>query len=160
MIEPSQALRHRTEAPPAWRSQAPQSQPGGSTHHPGAASPAFRLTGRRILIVEDEALLALDLQFACEDEGAQVIGPAMSLEQAQARLECGTAIDGAILDVNICGRDIYPVAAALRARGVPFVFHTGHGSHARLSEMFPGSITCAKPSSPATLIDKLLRLLG
>jgi CheY-like chemotaxis protein len=125
----------------------------------GAISP-LRLDGRRILIVEDEALLALDLQFACEDDGAEVIGPALSLDQALAKLESNPVIDGAILDVDLCGRDVYPVAVLLRDRGVPFIFHTGHGSRTRLGELFPGSVTCNKPSSPDALIDSLVQLMA
>ena len=132
----------------------------GGAQRRGAAIPGLKLDGRRILIVEDEALLALDLQFACEDEGAEVIGPAMSLDQALAKLESRPAIDGAILDVDLCGRDVYPVAAMLRDRDVPFIFHTGHGSRTRLAELFPGSVTCSKPSSPDTLIHALLLLMA
>ena len=117
-----------------------------------------RLAGKRVLIVEDEALLAMDLQFAFEDEGAEVIGPALSLEHALRAISSAEAIDGAILDVDLAGRDVYPVARKLTERGVPFVFHTGHGSRIKLAEMFPGSITCTKPTLPETLIDTLLRL--
>jgi hypothetical protein len=48
----------------------------------------------------------------------------------------------------------------LRDRGVPFIFHTGHGSQTRLTELFPGSVTCNKPSSPDALIDALLLLMA
>lgn len=115
-----------------------------------------RLLGKRVLIVEDEALLALDLQFAFEDEGAEVLGPALSLERAQQIVET-QEIDLALLDVDIAGREVYPVAGMLLKRGIPFIFHTGHGSREELAELFPGTITCTKPTLPADLIAKLLQ---
>ncbi|MEO6092822.1 MAG: response regulator [Novosphingobium sp.] len=143
----------------SWLPKPEGSEGIGGAQCRGAAPPGLKLEGRRILIVEDEPLLALDLEFSCEDEGAQVIGPAMSLDQALGRLENSPAIDGAILDVDLGGRDVYPVAAMLRARGVPFIFHTGHGSRTRLAELFPGSVTCNKPTSPDALINTLLVLM-
>lgn len=123
----------------------------GSAGHPGE-----RLLGRRVLIVEDEALLALELQFAFEDEGAEVIGPAMSLDRAMT-IAVADEIDLAVLDVDIAGQDVYPVAAILQQRGIPFVFHTAHGSRIELSAMFPGAVTCTKPTMPDTLVLQLLR---
>lgn len=116
-----------------------------------------KLLGLRVLIVEDEALVAIDLQFAFEDAGAQVLGPAMSLGEALAMAEQGE-IDCALLDVDIAGHDVYPVAHVLLRRGIPFVFHTGHGSRRALGEMFPGTITCLKPTLSETLIDMLAGL--
>lgn len=115
-----------------------------------------RLLGMRVLVVEDEALVALDLQFALEDEGAIVIGPALSLPDALELLAREPQIDGAILDVDLAGIEVYPAADLLRTRGIPFVFHTGHGSRASLSERFPGSLTCNKPTLPSALITALL----
>jgi len=116
-----------------------------------------RLLGQRVLIVEDEALLALELQYAFEDEGAEVIGPAMSLDHALT-FAAGAEIDLAVLDVDLAGREVYPVASLLRKRGVPFVFHTGHGSRSELAAMFPGAITCTKPTMPDMLVLQLTRL--
>jgi CheY-like chemotaxis protein len=118
---------------------------------------AGRLFGMRVLVVEDEALVALDLQFALEDEGAIVIGPALSLSDALDLVGREPRIDGAILDVDLAGLEVYPAADMLRARDIPFVFHTGHGSRASLSERFPGSLTCSKPTLPSALITALLQ---
>lgn len=128
--------------------------------HPAAAGgPGERLLGKRVLIVEDEALLALELQFAFEDEGADVLGPAMSLESALTF--AGEAeIDIAVLDVDIAGVEVYPVAAILQQRGIPFIFHTAHGSRVELAALFPGAITCMKPTMPDTLVRQLLRAGG
>ena len=125
--------------------------------HPLDGQSDGRLAGKRVLIVEDEALVALDLQFALEDEGATVLGPALSLPDAIDLITRETDIDGAILDVDLAGLQVFPAADLLRARDVPFVFHTGHGSRASLSELFPGSLTCSKPTLPSTLISALLR---
>lgn len=124
----------------------------GSAGHVGE-----RLLGKRVLIVEDEALLAMELQFAFEDEGAEVVGPAMSLESAMAFAATAEEIDVAVLDVDIAGREVYPVAAVLQQRGIPFIFHTAHGSRMELSAMFPGAATCTKPAMPDTLVIHLQR---
>ncbi len=115
------------------------------------------LRGLRVLIVEDEALVAIDLQYAFEDAGAKVVGPAMSLSYALA-LAGEAEIDCALLDVDIAGQDVYPVAQALQLRGIPFIFHTGHGSRRTHGEMFPGAITCLKPTLSNVLIDLLAAL--
>jgi CheY-like chemotaxis protein len=118
----------------------------------------LRLSGKRILIVEDEALVALDLELAFEDEGAEIVGPALSLGHALDLLEGEQAIAGAVLDVDLGGLDVFPVAEILRERGVPFIFHTGHATRESLELLFPGSVTCTKPTQPSTLITELLRL--
>lgn len=112
------------------------------------------LLGKRILIVEDEALLAFELQLVFEDEGAVVIGPAMSLLQA-LDLVAHTEIDAALLDVDLAGDDVYPIAELLLQREVPFAFHTGHGSHAALTQLFPGMTTLMKPMLPESLVEHL-----
>jgi CheY-like chemotaxis protein len=119
-----------------------------------------RLAGKRILIVEDEALVALDLEFAFEDEGAEVLGPALSLRDALEVLGSGALIDGAVLDVSLGGTEVFPVAEMLCARGVPFLFHTGHATAASLDALFPGVTVCTKPALPTALIAVLLRLIN
>lgn len=84
------------------------------------------LKGKRILVVEDEALIAVMVEDMLMDMGSDVVGPAATIEAALAlaRVE---AIDAAILDVNVRGERIDPVADALMARGVPVLFATGYG---------------------------------
>jgi DNA-binding response OmpR family regulator len=83
-----------------------------------------KLSGVRVLIVEDDFFLALDEQYALEDAGAHVVGPcadeAAGLSAADQDLEC------AVLDVNLGHGPSFSVAAALRARDVPFLFVTGY----------------------------------
>ena len=90
-----------------------------------AASGPVDLRGARVLIVEDAVLLALELETGLSDAGAQIVGPAYELEEAMALLD--QEIDAAVLDANLNGRSVTPVAEALAARGVPFVFATGYG---------------------------------
>lgn len=83
------------------------------------------LRGARVLIVEDAVLLALELETGLSDAGAEVVGPAYELQEAMNLLD--QPIDAAVLDANLNGLSVTPVAEALAARGVPFVFATGYG---------------------------------
>jgi CheY-like chemotaxis protein len=87
---------------------------------------AEKLTGQHVLIVEDEYFLAQDLVDYFQDLGVQVLGPAASVSEA-LRLLDSTEVQGAILDVNLRGERVYPVADVLRQRHVPFVFASGYG---------------------------------
>ena len=104
------------EAPPARVTE---------TLAPGLGGGGFNLKGARVLIVEDAVLLALELETGLSEAGADVIGPAYELEEAMALLD--RPIDAAVLDANLNGRSVAPVAEALAARHVPFVFATGYG---------------------------------
>jgi DNA-binding NtrC family response regulator len=84
------------------------------------------LSGRRILVVEDEMIVSWLLEDMLAQFGCVVVGPAARVEQALAVIEA-EAIDAAVLDVNLNGQKSYPVADALAARGVPFVFSSGYG---------------------------------
>lgn len=84
------------------------------------------LDGKRILVVEDEALIALMVEDMLTAMGGMVVGPAATIEQAMTLLR-SEALDGAVLDVNLRGERIDPVADALTARGVPMMFATGYG---------------------------------
>jgi DNA-binding response OmpR family regulator len=84
------------------------------------------LSGRRLLVVEDDYMIAADLASALQEYGAHVIGPAGSIENAMDLLAADYSIDGAVLDLNLRGKRSYPVADALRAREVPFIFATGY----------------------------------
>lgn len=88
-----------------------------------------RLAGKRVLLVEDEVLIAAMVVDMLEGLGATVIGPATSLE-AGLSLAGSEDIDVAVLDVNLRGKRIDPIAELLMARGVPVVFATGYGKAA------------------------------
>jgi two-component sensor histidine kinase len=82
------------------------------------------IAGLRVLVVEDAVLLALELEAALSEAGAQVIGPAASLDEALAMLDL--EFDVALLDADLNGRSAAPIAEALTARGRPFIVATGH----------------------------------
>ncbi len=82
--------------------------------------------GKTILVVEDEALVAMLLQDMLQDMGALVAGPEGLFDAALARAE-QDVLDAAILDVNLNGQSSFPVAEALRRRGIPYAFATGYG---------------------------------
>ena len=128
-----------------------------------AASPGeddgLPLAGRTVLLVEDEALLALDLELALRDAGADVIGPAMRLRDGLALVGEDTEIDVAVLDVDLAGEEVFPLADRLAARGIPFLFHTGHADRVELRGRFREVPLCRKPMQPAALIDQLEALL-
>ena len=116
------------------------------------------LAGLRILLVEDEAILALDLRYTLEDAGASVIGPIVTVPDA-VRAANSEAFDAAILDIDLQGRDVFPAAEILAARRIPFVFHTGHGRPAELETAFAGVPVCAKPADPDALLRTLARTI-
>lgn len=92
---------------------------------PGPA-PQGALRDQRVLIVEDEALVAMELARVLTQAGALVVGPAGSIEEALDLVEGGGQIDRAVLDINLGGRMVTPVADALTAKAIPFVYLTGY----------------------------------
>jgi CheY-like chemotaxis protein len=86
----------------------------------------YDLAGRRVLIVEDEYLIADDMRQAFLKCGAEIVGPAPNLRRASELLHSGQRIDLAVLDINLQGEAVYPVAHALKQRGIPFMFATGY----------------------------------
>jgi CheY-like chemotaxis protein len=109
------------------------------------------LRDRRLLVVEDEYLIAAALALALEGDGAEVVGPAGSVRDALALVEAeGDRLDGAVLDINLRDERVYPVADALAARGVPFVFLTGYDARV-IPDAYAGVPHCEKPVSSALL---------
>ena len=82
--------------------------------------------GRRILVVEDDWLIVADLVQELEAHGAHVIGPIPTLELARKTLDAMPDMGGAILDVNLQGQMVFPLADEMRHRGIPFVFATAY----------------------------------
>jgi CheY-like chemotaxis protein len=113
--------------------------------------------GRRILVVEDEFLIRMMLEDMLADLGYAVAGVAGRVDEAAdlaQRVEC----DVAILDVNLEGRDVYPVADLLAQRGLPFIFVTGYGGRG-LPEEYRNRPTLQKPFQIDELGRALARLL-
>ena len=115
-------------------------------------------SGRRVLLVEDEMIVAWLLEDMLADLGCAVIGPAASVDQALAMIDA-EAIDVALLDVNLNGQMSYPVADALAARGVPFAFSTGYDKDSLL-ERYRNVPALQKPFHSSELTDMLAALLG
>ena len=112
---------------------------------------------RRVLMVEDEMIVAWLLEDMLRDLGCSVIGPAGNVKQALAMIEV-EAIDVAVLDVNLNGEMSYPIADALAARGVPFVFVTGYDKD-RILDVYQSFPVLQKPFHRSELSDILARLL-
>jgi two-component SAPR family response regulator len=113
------------------------------------------LAGRRILVVEDEYLIALDMGRALEEQGAEVVGPVASVSGALELIESSGRLDIAVLDINLHGEPAYPVAKSLQSKGVPFVFTTGYGASS-VSREFADIRMFEKPVDPAKLAEALL----
>jgi CheY-like chemotaxis protein len=88
------------------------------------------LQGKRVLVVEDEYLIADDLVRALTALGARIVGPAGSLEQGLDLARSGDPLDLAVLDINLHGRPVFPLADLLAERAVPFLFATGYDAAA------------------------------
>ena len=116
------------------------------------------LTSLKVLVVEDEALVSMLVEDMLTDLGCTIVGPAAEIEEA-LRLAGSADIDAALLDVNLGGRPIFPVADALKARGVPFAFASGYGE-AGLTDDHRGATVLQKPFREADLRRVLETLVG
>jgi CheY-like chemotaxis protein len=112
------------------------------------------VAGRRILIVEDETMIAMMIEDFLQELGWDVVGLVGTAERALASAQ-DADIDAALLDVNLVGHDTFAVADLLRKRQVPFVFATGYGSGG-IADRFQGVPTLTKPFQR----DELARALG
>ncbi|GBU16033.1 MULTISPECIES: response regulator [Methylobacterium] len=107
------------------------------------------LQGTKVFVVEDEAAISMLLEDMLLDFGCEVVGPAARLTTALEMAE-NESFDVAILDVNVAGEPIYPVAEAIAKRGLPLVFSTGYGG-AGIREPFRDRPVVQKPFSQADL---------
>ncbi|EGY02570.1 two-component response regulator [Nitrospirillum viridazoti Y2] len=126
---------------------------------PEPAAPAHHLPpGLRVLVVDDEAMVAMMMEQALLDLGMTVVGPVGTLPQALALAKAG-GIDCAILDVNLQGTPIYPVADLLADTGVPFIFLTGYDK-VTMDDRYHGVAVLQKPVRLSDLERVLLTLIG
>jgi two-component SAPR family response regulator len=117
-----------------------------------------RLKGLRVIVVEDETLVAILLEDMLSELGCTVVGTAHRVPKA-LDLVSQTTPDAAVLDVNIAGDEVYPVAEALAARNIPFVFATGYGARG-LSGTWRERPIVQKPFQVEHLSQGLLAALG
>jgi CheY-like chemotaxis protein len=117
------------------------------------------LTGRRILVVEDELMIAMLVEDMLTDLGCSVVGPAHALADALALARSEPGIDAALLDVNLGGQPVFAVADALREMGVPAIFSTGYGD-AGLRDVDRGAPVLQKPFRAGDLARALNEALG
>jgi DNA-binding response OmpR family regulator len=113
---------------------------------------------RKVLVVEDEPIIALEIEGSLRDAGFDIAGCAGSVDNALAMLMDGDC-DVAVLDANLRGRTVEPVALALRQRGRPFLFVSGYG-RVYLPEAFPDAPHLSKPFEPGELITAVRQLLS
>lgn len=125
----------------------------------GIQSSPTTLGHARILLVEDDFIVAFDMQTMLEEHGAEVVGPAASVAQARALLS-GAKPNVAVLDVNLNGELVFPLTEDLQQRGIPFVFATAYADDERL---YPASAKqaprLAKPVLPNVLVRQIAKLL-
>jgi len=111
------------------------------------------MTPKRILIVEDDAIIAMDLQFIAEDAGWQVIGPAGTLDKGMDLAE-REDIDFALLDMNLRNTTSFPIAQALARKNVPAVFLSGSNGDNRPDDIKTMKVL-AKPLDSKALVNEL-----
>lgn len=122
------------------------------------AEPLEGMRGKKILIVEDETLISMLFEDILDELGCEVVGPALNLKQAIELAETAE-IDAAVLDVNLNGDPIFPVAEILSGRGVPLVFSSGYGASG-LPERWQGEPTLPKPFTSTEVAAVLHRLVA
>jgi DNA-binding response OmpR family regulator len=120
---------------------------------------AALLAGYRVLVVEDEALVAETItEILTEAEGVPV-GPAATVRHARQLIKDSPALDAALLDVNLSDGSVIPVLEALSARGVPTLLYTGGPVPEQVRQRHPDLIALSKPVLPARLIGELRKVI-
>jgi len=117
------------------------------------------LQGRRVLVVEDDALLALVYDEFLKDAGAEVVGPAATVAEG-GKLAHANGISVALLDVRLGDAEVWPVARVLAGQGVPFVFCTGHFSSGSIPAEWSGRPVLTKPVRPTQVVAALVKALA
>lgn len=114
------------------------------------------LQGLTVFVVEDEALVALNLEDMLSDLGCTIVGPAMRVATARQMLSEAFEADIAILDVNVAGEVVFPVAEELASKGIPIIFATGYGQ-AGLPEAWHGNTILQKPYTMDDVCGSLMK---
>ncbi len=117
------------------------------------------LAALRILVVEDELLVAMQIADALRQSKCEIIGPVGTIDAALAAVQRHT-LDGVLLDSNLNGRAITPVAEELSARGVPFIMVTGYVSSSVDVEVVRTAPRIVKPFADKQLAEKMMEVFG
>jgi DNA-binding response OmpR family regulator len=116
------------------------------------------LNGVRVLVVEDDFIIAMDLESALVDAGAEVIGPCRTVRDAVAAT-IGCKLAAAVLDVRLGGETVAPVASELARRGIPFLFYTGQIETDPIRVEWPACTIVVKPASSRAIVGAVAALL-
>lgn len=125
-----------------------------SNEDPSMKLEVLRVQGDKILVVEDNALLAMEMRFILEDAGYQVVGPVSSVAEGLDLANTRNDLDIAVLDINLAGEMSFPIAEALKAKGVPFVFCTGY-EHPDTPASLSDCSFMQKPINERSLLSRL-----
>ena len=111
----------------------------------------------RILVVEDEMMVSLLIEDILSDQGCVIVGPYHRVDRA-LEAACVEKLDAAVLDMNLAGVMVFPVAEALAGRGIPFVFLSGYGKIG-VPPAHPEWPVCSKPFTDGELLDSLSKVM-
>lgn len=117
------------------------------------------LSSRRILVVEDEYLIAMDIARSLERKGATILGPAGSLTDAMPLASRESDIACAVLDINLRNETVFPVADILVERGIPFIFATGYEASI-VPERHADRLLLEKPLDTENLVRLVLNMVA
>lgn len=116
------------------------------------------LEGLRVLVVDDEAVIALEIEYVLTDAGAAVVGPVGMVEEALALVR-SERLSAAVLDVRLSGESIESVADALFERDVPFIFYSGQVESDATLNRWPRASFVAKPAPSSVLTEAVRRVV-
>jgi len=122
---------------------------------PASRASAIELKGLRVLVVEDESMVCMLMEDMLQELGCTVVGAVARFDEALEQATNGPAFDVALLDVNLNGKQTFPIAEVLAARGVRFIFATGYGEGI-LPQSLQGGPMLQKPFALEAL-EKALR---
>ncbi|WP_188913662.1 response regulator [Aureimonas endophytica] len=122
-----------------------------------SSTPPFSLAHKRVLIVEDEFLIADEIAYDFESYGAEVVGPISTVARAMDVIASGLLLDGAVIDIDLEDDKAFPLVDALRACGVPCAFATGYDLDG-IPPAYRDIPFCQKPVSPSEIAQLLFPL--
>jgi DNA-binding NtrC family response regulator len=123
------------------------------------ATTEVSLAGKRILVAEDESLIALELEDTLQELGCRIVGPIVRVQDVLRAAQDGE-IDGALLDINLRGEQIFPILPELMRLGFPIIITSGYDDPTLFPEEFRQLPRIAKPVDPRALRRLCLEIFG